>query len=510
MAAFPPPIRGLLRAAAYPHAVAAVRVVETHISWVLLTGQYAYKIKKPVKLHFLDFSTLALRRAACQEEVRLNRRLAPELYLGVVPIAGDAANPRIDGAGPPFEYAVRMREFPQEAQLDRRLAAGKLGGDELEAFGRRLAAFHAQAASAAADDEYGAPERVHAPVRENFRDLQADERVAADRPALSALRDWSEREFERRRATLAARKHAGRVREGHGDLHLANLAWVGGEVLAFDCIEFSPALRWGDVTADVAFLFMDLRFRGRADLASRFLNGWCEACGDYDAVRMLRYFIVYRALVRAKIALLRGGADAAATASAYIDFAQRWSAPPRPRLILMHGLSGSGKTAVSGALLERLPAIRVRSDVERKRLHGLAAHARSGSAVGRGIYTAAASDRTYARLAEAAAAALDGGETAIVDAAFLQRAQRERFYALAREYGVPCAVVACRAPTAELERRVSARAQAQRDASEADRQVLAAQLAQVEPLEPGECARLIGVDTARPVDYAALTRTLGD
>ncbi|MBL6751765.1 MAG: AAA family ATPase [Nevskia sp.] len=506
-------IRALRQPSAYGHLVAAVQVVETHISWVLLTGTYAYKIKKPVKLPFLDFSTLDLRLAACREELRLNRRFAPQLYLDLVPITGGAEQPRLGGDGPAIEYAVRMRQFPRRDELDRLLAAGELHGAELEAFGRRLAALHAAAPAAGAADDYGTPQRVHAPVQETLAGLLATppEGCAA---ALRRLRLWCQAQQQALAPVLDERRRGGHIRECHGDLHLGNLVRLDGAVTAFDCIEFSAPLRWIDTLSDLAFLLMDLRYCGRTDLAYRVLNAYLEESGDYAGLRVLRYYLVYRALVRAKVASLRAAAAAPAEAAsqraaavAHIELASTWAQDAQPLLVLMHGLSGSGKSRLSGQLAPLLPAIRIRSDVERKRLHGLAANAPSGSGLDAGLYAAGASARTYTHLADAAAAMLAAGENVIVDAAFLNRVQRDAFRALAKRLQLPCVVLDCRAPASELRRRVTARALTA-GPSEADRAVLEHQFAHAEPLDDAELAATVVVDTDRAQDDTALVAAL--
>jgi aminoglycoside phosphotransferase family enzyme/predicted kinase len=473
-------IRALQRAVAYPHPVTDICLVQTHISWVLLTGAFAYKIKKPVDLGFLDFSSLARRRAACEEELRLNRRWAPELYLDVVAIAGTRHGPRVGGAGHALEYAVRMRQFAQEQRLDRRLAAGQLGATELAEFAETLARAHAQAPVAHADGAFGTPAAVRAPVAATLAALLDRAGDSAEAGRIKRLRDWVE--WSPGDAALRTRLRDGRVREGHGDLHLGNLVRWRDRVCAFDCLEFDPALRWIDVMSDVAFLVMDLSHRGREDLAHVFLSRYLEVSGDYAGLAVLRAYVVHRALVRAKIAAIRRdgpGAVAADDTSVrrHLELALRWTHVPRPLLVLMHGLSGSGKTHISGALVGALPAVRVRSDLERRR----------GGPPVTGRYEAAAIAANYARLAELARASLAAGLNTIVDATFLAREQRERFAALARRLGAPCVIVDCRAPRAVLERRLRERARAGDDASEADAGVLAHQLAAAEPLgaEPG-------------------------
>ncbi len=501
----PPLIAALKQAAAYPHPVGAVRVAETHISWVLLTGAYAYKIKKSVNLGFVDFSTLEQRRQACLDELRLNRRFAPQLYLDVVPITGTAECPRIGGDSEPFEYAVQMREFPQDAQLDRLLAAGQLDAGDMQALGESIAALHADAPRADAALAYARPAQIRRDAQDNLDALAAG--TAGDpHAAVAALAAWTDAEHRRLAALMAARHDQGFVRELHGDLHLANLVRIDQRILPFDCIEFSAALRWNDTISDLAFLTMDLRRRGHAEFAYPLLNRYLERSGDYAGMRLLRFYEVYRALVRAKIAMIRrdaasGAARAAAQREleAYLGLAQARAAGTRAALVLMHGLSGSGKTRLSSGLIGTLPALRVRSDVERKRLHGLDAAQHSGSAPGAGIYTVAASAQTYALLAQAAHAIIAGGETAVVDAAFLRRADRARFRALAQTLGVPLLLVSCSAPPEVLRARLQRRAASGTDASEADLAVLERQLASAEPLDADERARAIEVATTQGV-----------
>src|SRR5262245_15020773 len=273
-------IEGLLRAAAYPHVVGPLRLIETHISWVILTGRYAYKLKKPVRLEFLDFSTLALRKHFCEEELRLNRRLAPELYEDVVAIGGSEREPR-SGQAPVFESALRMREFPADAQLDRRLDAGALSCAEMYALGARIACFHLEAEPAGAGSAYGDAAEVERAAMANFEVLLELARDDTAQDALRRLARWTEARNAALRETFARRKSEGWIREGHGDLHLANLVSLDSGITAFDCLEFDPRLRWIDVMCDVAFLVMDLEVRGRPDLAYAFLDAYLETTGDY-------------------------------------------------------------------------------------------------------------------------------------------------------------------------------------------------------------------------------------
>ena len=495
-------IRSLSNPACYDHAAGPVQAVETHISHVLLTGEFAYKIKKPLDLSFLDFSSLDKRLHACEEEVRLNRRLAPAIYLGVVPITGSPATPHINGSGEPFEYAVKMRQFPPDATLDRLEEEGRLTARHVEAIAAIIARFHLEnCARAGADNPFGDPQQVWQPVAQNF--LQIAPRLAnpADRQQLNALQHWSEAEHARLAPLMAARKRDGFIRECHGDLHLGNLAWVDDQLLVFDCLEFNPELRWIDILSEIAFCTMDLMQRGHAGWAWLLINAWLEKTGDYDGLALLRYYAVYRALVRAKVAVLRAGQTngpdrdtALAEARAMLELATTLTRPLPLRLDITHGLSGSGKTTVTQTLMQTPGAIRVRSDVERKRLAGLGALARSGSGVGQALYAADATRQTYSHLSRLAGAVLDAGWPAIVDATFTARWQRDLLRDLAQSRGVAFHILDFQIPVATLRERIIHRARKGSDASEADLNVLQHQIDTEEALAADEQADIVRID----------------
>jgi aminoglycoside phosphotransferase family enzyme/predicted kinase len=484
-----------------------VELIETHISCVLLTGTAAYKIKKPVQLGFLDFTTLAARRFYCEEELRLNRRLAPGLYLGVVAITGDVDRPEIDGSGPVLDYAVKMREFPQEALLSHALDRGELALEDIDTLAARVARFHGEVAVATPDGRYGDPEDVLRAARANFDAIRPLAGSPRERAELDALEAWTSREYVALRPRLAARRDGGFVRECHGDLHLGNIARVDGEITVFDCIEFNDRMRWIDVMSEVAFTVMDLHHRGRSDLAHRFVNAYLELTGDYAGVLLLPFHLVYRAMVRAKVAGLRAaqlgpGVERALSWSDYRDcvaLAARL-ARPRPRaLVITHGLAGCGKTTVSQALLERTGAIRIRTDVERKRLAGLAAAARSRSAIDRDLYAKESTRKTYEHVLTLASCVVEGGSVALIDGAFLARWQRDLFRERASALGVPFIIVAVAGYEATLRRRIERRARLRADASEADVAVLEHQQLTQEPLEDDEQAFVVTLDGEFPV-----------
>ena len=487
----PPLIDALLEPHRYPNAVQQVELVQTHISWVLLAGEFAYKIKKPLKLPFLDFSTLAQRHAACLDELRLNRRFAPDIYLDVTNIVGTPQNPRFDGQDTPIEYAVRMRRFEEAGRLDRVCARGELQPGHLSNLADTLAGFHENAAVAPAESRFGLPEKIAKPALDNFHDLALLLPYPGMQVRLNAVRAWTEAQLAQLAPLMQARKLAGRVRECHGDLHLANLVLIDQRVRMFDCIEFNEDLRWIDVASEVAFTYMDLLAHEKPGLANWFVNEVWSRSGDYEAARLLRFYAVYRAMVRAKVMAIQRTQTQKdnSKALAYIALAEDLMTPACVWLVITHGLSGCGKTVASSQLLQsdtRASTLRLRSDVERKRLVGLTSTERSGSPINSGLYAPKARVRTYIRLHELADFLLRAGWSVIVDAAFLKHAERDEFRALAKDIGVAFGILAPQATPAQLQERIEARNALGRDASDATLDVLAQQMQTLEPLDAKE------------------------
>ena len=490
-APLPPLIAALLDPQRYPEAVQRVDLVQTHISWVLLAAEFAYKIKKPVRLPFLDFSTLTLRQGCCQDELRLNRRFAPDLYLGVVALYNTLEDPQWSGTGLPIEYAVKMKRFEEADRLDRVCDRGELQAAHLSDLADTLNAFHQEAAIAPMDSCFGGAPEIIAPARENFRDLLKLLPQAAVQHRLAALQYWTEVQFSQLAPLMVVRKRDGRVRECHGDLHLANMVLIDQHVRLFDCLEFSEDLRWIDVASDLAFTYVDLLAHQQPGLANWFVDEVLSRSGDYESVQVLRFYAVYRALVRAKVAAIRSlqSADDDHEALAYVALAERLIALVPKHLVITHGLSGCGKTVASTTRLQSDPlasTVRLRSDVERKRLFGLAPTDASGSTIDAGIYAASAGAQTYARLRSLAEMLLRAGGTVIVDATFLKRADRDVFRALAHQAGATFEILAPQATPDQLLQRIQARSAFGRDASEATLDVLARQMRTVEPLQADE------------------------
>lgn len=485
-----------------------VQMFETHISWILVARPYAYKIKKAVHFDFVDFSTLDARRFFCAEELRLNRRLAAELYLSTVPICGSPTQPVLDGSGTAIEFAVKMRAFEQSALWDYRIEQDLITRGEIDELAGMLARFHQTTAVATPDTPWGMPSLLQSIANENIA------HVAAIEPGAHAKwLQWESAQQEALRGTFERRKHQGHIRECHGDLHSANIVTIDDRVAVFDCIEFNQSLRWIDVMNDIAFACMDLQFKGREDLAARLLNRYLEASGDYAGLAVLGYYQTHRALVRAKVAVLRAAqcaVDSAELRAAreqakkYLDLAARGIQPARAALMITHGYAGSGKSTLAGKLVELLDAVQLRSDVERKRMHGLMPTSRAGGAPESGLYDPDSTQATYEYLLRLARHILMAGKSLIVDAAFLKEAQRRMFAGLALELGVPFFILDIGARETTLQARIIARARHGRDPSDANLAVLEYQMAHHDALTKEEMRHVIAIDSEAGFEAEAL------
>ncbi|MET3444829.1 AAA family ATPase [Ralstonia sp. 1138] len=488
----------MLDAAAYPHPAADLQMIETHLSWVFLAGEFAYKVRKPVKLDFVDFSTLSARRIDCEEECRLNRRLAPSLYVGVVPISHDPVTGAIhvNGQGVPDEYAVCMRRFAQQDVLNVVARDGRLRPGEVDALADLVADFHATAPVAGAGSDDGTPSAI----RRTLEDCAAGVIALSTEPALAkAAISQLCREANRLEATFASRRRSRHIRECHGDLHLGNIVLINGQPTPFDCLEFSPSLRWVDTMYDTAFLFMDLLAAGLDGQAYRLINRYLERCGDYGGLAVLPFYASMRALVRARVLLERAhqldgapdlAAEPRAEARRMLDLSRQLLSRNEACILLMHGLSGSGKSTRAAQLVETEGMIRVRSDVERQRSRHVAAADR---------YLPRAVERTYRRLAAICKLGACAGFPMIADATFLAEQQRRRFFSLGRRLGVAVAIADCVAGFDTLRARIRNRMREGRDASEADLHVLDTQIATQEPLNVEERTHVIPDDICKVV-----------
>ncbi len=501
-------IEGLKNVDLYDHRVSEFKVHETHSAWVLLTGTFAYKIKKPVDLGFLDFSTIDKRHTDCLEEIRLNRRLAPDIYLRVVPIYGSLEKPSLDGKGKgtPIEYAVQMRQFDPEQQLDRLIRNNTLKTETCLDLASRIAAFHGVCPSASLDAPFGTSDDIGQAVFANFQHLYDLVLSEKERQDLSALEAWTKTHHQRLTTIMDERKQAGFVRECHGDLHLANITMINGKPTPFDCLEFNPGLRWIDTISEIAFLVMDLARHQRRDLASLILNTYLEETGDYPGLVLFRYYALYRAMVRIKVTAIRrhqsptGEATATLTdeIATGIELAQSFTIKNKPGIILMHGLSGSGKSLVSGGLLSDINWIRIRSDCERKRLFPKKETR----------YTPKASSTTYERLSDLTTLLIQTGFICLVDATFLKYWQREHFFSLGRKQKCPVAIIDLFAPVSLLRKWIRDRQLAGNDPSEADNDILTMQIESQEPLTEDERNVTCRIDSSQDIVFDEISEAL--
>lgn len=497
--------RRLLDPHSYPESTGAVDYRETHISRVYLTDHFVYKLKKAVDLGFLDFSTLERRRFFCTEELHLNRRFAPETYLEVVELCDDGGVLRFGGPGRPCDYAVKMRRLPDARMLDRLLDEEDPGlPGEIERLARHLAPLLAACPPCRESAAGGYAAVLAGNCAENLRQTAPAIGTLLSAEAHRLMGELTGQGMARLAPLFAAREARGLVRDGHGDLHSRNIC-LSEPIVVYDCIEFAARFRIADVAAELAFLLMDLDYRGRRDLAARFLAAWQEADPDAELAELLPFCKSYRAWVRGKVEyLLSVGAavepqlreEAAERARRYFNLALGYHL--EPRLVLVGGLMGVGKSTFARALAEAAGGVVLRSDVVRKELAGLDPAAPSPAAFRQGLYDAAMTARTYAGLRERARRELAAGELVIVDASFMREADRRDFLALAAELGRPAGQIYLHCPVEVTLERLDRRQAEGRDASDGRRELLAAQAADYESFSPGP--HRLTLDTSEPLD----------
>ena len=473
----------------------AARVIQTHISSVILCGDVAYKLKRPVKLAFLDFSNLESRYRDCEAEWRINQRTAPALYLSVEPITGSLQAPEINGPGPAIDWLLRMRRFPQESLLSDRLQAGQLSTKDIDGLADHLAAFH-KSLPALPEERLAGFRPTAYWIEESLQSIAAfisseSEPVSSSKirsvvsfeteadssteitAQIDTVSQFAKKETQRLTPTLLARRKQGFFRECHGDLHLANIVKLNGQFVAFDALEFDDELRNIDVMNDLAFPFMDLMAHGRGDLAWRMISRIVEHTGDYEGLVLLRYYALYRACVRAKVALLSKDHE---------KFQRYWSlvlvlAQPQalPRLTLVGGFSGSGKSTAAQMAIETIGGVRIRADVERKRLF---AQAHGKPQV---LYSPAASQATYTRLSSLARTLLSTSINVVVDATFLEQEQVNVFARLMGCSDWAALAIICQSTVSSMQHRIAQRKQEGNDPSDATPAVLAQQIQKASP-----------------------------
>lgn len=485
-------IKNLISNGVFHHPTQQLELIETHVSWVILTGKYAYKIKKPVDFGFLDFSTLEKRKYFCEEELRLGQLFAPEIYLAVVPITGTIKHPQINSdTGPILEYAIKMCEFSQENLLSALLKQEKLDADLIDQLGQLIAEFHKKTPIAPKNSRFGLPHEVHAPTQQNFEQIIPLLKDPGDIKQIKRLKIWANKQFIKHQKLFEQRKEQGFIRDCHGDLHLANIILYHDKLILFDRLEFNEDLRWTDVIADLAFLAMDLSEKNQSKFANQLINSYLQFTRDYEGLNLLAYYLSYRAVVRAKIALFRlnqkdlNDKEKLNIRNDYYNFinlAESYTQPNKPCLIIMHGLAGSGKSTLAKNIAIECGGIQISSDIIRKELFNIPLYESSHSTPYGGIYTPQSTKETYNRLLDLAKIVTKAGFTVLIDATFLLHSQRVMFYNLAKFLKMPFYILHCQTNDLEIIERIKKRSLRNRPISEANSSISKLQKELKEPL----------------------------
>lgn len=481
----------------YPHAPAEVTHRETHISHLFFAGDLVYKVKKAVRFPFLDYSTLTRRRFFLQEELRLNQRLAPAVYLEILPISFAQGRWRLGSEVEPVEYTLVMRRLPAERMLDWLLAHDRATPEMMRALAEILVPFHVQAPTGDAIDASGRPEAVRSVWEENLSDLRPFVGKLVDAETFEAIVDFGARFIAKHRDLFERRVRGGRIREVHGDLHCQHVCFAAEGIQIFDCIEFSRELRSCDVASEIGFLTMDLEVRGARELAQAFLRRYLELVADPEIPVLLPFYKCHRALVRAKVAALRSGGGST-EAARYLDYARGmpWEAA-KPFLVLICGLTGTGKSTLARALGGRLGLPVISSDATRKSLAGSFAR-EDALPYETGIYSRSMTEATYARMMEEAERLVVQGQGAVLDATFQRRLDREAVLRLAAKHGVAVALIHCQSPEALVRERLLKRAAEGRDLSDGRWEIYVAQRSAFEPIREFREAEQMPLNTDAP------------
>jgi uncharacterized protein len=506
-ASLPELIQQMLLPEFYPHPVTMpIESIQTHASIVILTGEFAYKLKKPVNFGFLDYSTIAKRQHFCQEELRLNQRGAKELYLEVVAIAKQGDRYQFGDGGEIVDYAVKMVQFPQENLLSNLFAAGKITETEIEDVAGVVATFHANASTSDYINSFGTIDCIHQSIEDNYHHTEKYLDRIQTRSQYTETKAYSDRYFSEHPELFTQRVTGGFIRECHGDLHLRNICRWHDRILLFDCIEFNEPFRFVDTMYDVAFVAMDLAARGRKDLANRFLNTYIEQTGDWEGLQVLPLYLSRQAYVRAKVtSFLLDDPDipepdkqaAAQTASDYYRQAWEYTRSDRGKLIMLSGLSGAGKSTLAKQIALRVGAIQIRSDAVRKHLGEIPLLAKGDAS----LYTPEMTARTYDRVLDLAQKSTARGFTVVLDAKYDRVALRAAVIDLAQTQDIPLQILHCTAPDAVLRDRLRQRTG---DIADATEDLLASQQAAWEDFTPAERSYVTTIDTTHdPAEWLA-------
>ncbi len=492
-------VSAMIRPGFYPKSPPEVTHKETHISHLFFVGELVYKIKKAVRFSFLDYSTLLKRRHFLQEELRLNRRLAPSVYLAVMPITLDESGWRLGGWGQPAEYTLIMRRLPERRMLPFLLESGQLTADMMRGVAEVLAPFHAHAEAVRYPKVSGYPSIVKNQWAENLRDLQPFVGTLIESETMRALERFGDWFIDKHHDLLIRRADDGWIRDVHGDLHGEHVCFAPEGIQIFDCIEFSSKLRHCDLAAEVAFFIMDLEARGGAAAAQSFLTRYRELLDDPGLSQLLPFYECHRALVRGKVHALRSGAEDEAAAR-YVRFAARFTwLPFKPFLVMICGLSGSGKSTLARQLSDRLGLPHINSDTVRKSMVKKLGR-QTGVPFNEGIYRPTVTERTYAAMTREAEKHTVNGCGAILDATYIRKAHREKLVRMAEKYRVPLLVIHCLTSDDTTRRRLDQRAERGTDISDGRWEIYLEQKLTKEPMAEIPPEVYLQLDTDGPVD----------
>lgn len=501
----PPLIKALLSPSAYPEATSTVQLIQTQMSFVMLTDQFAYKIKKPVNLGYLDYTTLAKRRYYCKSEVALNRRLCPDVYLGVVPITQNKGDFAIEGNGRVAEYAVKMLRLPEDMMLDRLLTNKRVSYEMIERLADKIANFHRSAVSNKYISRFGSLKQIGGNNEENFIQLAPYANRIIETRMLHLVRDFTKTFITQNETSFRRRVDNGKIKDCHGDLHASHICFTDG-ICIYDCIEFNNRFRYADTTSEIAFLVMDLDHFGRADLGHHLLEEYINESNDMDIRSLLRFYKCYRACVRAKVDCFQTDDPylealekeaAAKRASSYLDlaFAYTWT---RPKLFITTGFTGTGKSTLAESLSKQLGLVLISSDVTRKHLAGIPEIEHHFGPIGCGIYSPSFTELTYQTMFEQAREYLRKGQSVILDASFIRREYRRKAQELAQALSASFYILECRSTDIEVRQRLSERMEG-RSISDGRWEVYLAQKQDFEPIEEEADGYAI-IDTSQPIE----------
>lgn len=489
----------------YPESPSQIGTAETHISYLFFTGRYVYKVKKPVDFGFLDFSTLEKRKFFCQQEVKLNSRLSPDIYLGVEEIREENGHISLGGQGKTIEYAVKMKELPSEGMLIRLVSEGKATPELMDRAALKIATFHREAETSNEIARFGNVSVIKKNMRENFIQTVPYIGKSLLREQYDFISERAGNFLEHNNLIFAKRKNGGLIKDCHGDLHLGAICVEKDDIHVFDCIEFNDRFRYGDTAADIAFLTMDLEYNSCHELSTAFLESYIRYSGDSDIRVVLRFYKSYRAYVRGKVmSFLLDEEEVSeeqkrkALKSARGYFGLAYSYFMQPTLIIMAGLVGTGKSAVAASLGEATRAATVRSDEARKRLAGVLPGEHRYEDYEKGIYSEEFTNKTYSELLKEASEILGGGRSIILDASYKSRASREGAAAMAREKGARFFIVECVCDQNVVRARLTKRMD-EMDVSDGRWEIYDRQKKEFEEITENE-GRLIRIDSVRPVE----------